>query len=176
MTRARFPHVLAVLSVVLAASAAHAGGLDIHTDVDAQELGLPAYPGAVRSQDGDGGANGFSFGLWGAAFGVKLVVASYDSSDGVDAVAAFYRDALRHYGPVLDCSANRGKPAASPDQSDGDLKKNVHRPVTCDNDTVEPGGRLFKVGTGAAQHVFKATPRKGGTHIELVRLEGHADD
>ncbi len=162
------------LATVLLAGSGCAAGLDIHADADAAEVGLPAYPGAVKKadhgsdQEGDSGA--FSFGVWGKAFGLKLAVVNYRSADSVEAVAAFYRDALGKYGPVLDCSYNAKKPDGSRKHDD---KDDANKPVTCDNDTVAAGGRLFKVGTNRSQHVVKVTPWHDGADFELVHVDAH---
>ena len=180
MTAFRLPaprHLLAVAALVLAAGASHAGGLDLHGDADAADVGLPAYPGAVKKPKSDGGGDpsGFKFGIWGESFGIKIAVVSYRSADSVDKVAAFYRDALAKYGPVLDCSRNAKKADAAP-RPDDEKKAAKDKPVTCDNDTVGPGGRLFKVGTGRAQRVFKASPWHDGATFELVQVEEHGTD
>jgi hypothetical protein len=163
--------VLAACAVALAAGASHAGGLDIHADADAKDVGLPIYPGAVKNADSDRDTAGFSFGIWGEAFGFKLAVASYRSADGADAVAAFYRDAMRPYGPVLDCTGVHAKPGHHRDDPD-----NQNKPVTCDDDSVKAGGHLFKVGINRAQRVFKVTPTATGSKFELVRVEMHGTD
>ena len=174
MTALRLPrprHVLAAFAVALAAGAGQAGGLDIHADADAKDVGLPIYPGAVKDTDPDTKSAGFSFGIWGQAFGFKLAVASYRSADGVEAVAAFYRDAMREYGPVLDCTGVHGQPGHRCDD-----KADSNRPVTCDDDSVEAGGHLFKVGINRAQRVFKVTPTAKGSKFEMVRVEMHGTD
>ena len=165
-------HVLAALAFALAAGASQAGGLDIHADADAADVGVPAYPGAIKKTDRGGDPTGFSFGVWGESFGIRIAVVSYRSVDGVDKVAAFYRDALGKYGPVLDCTGNTEKP----DSPKHDGKADKDKPVTCDNDTIEAGGRLFKVGTNRAQRIFKARPWHDGTTFELVRVEEHGTD
>ena len=165
---------LAIAFGTLAAGTSHAGGLDLHADADAADVGLPAYPGAIKKSDHGGDPSGFSFGVWGESFGIKVAVASYRSVDSVDKVAAFYRDALAKYGPVLDCSSNQKKPDAPQLHHDGKADKD--KPVTCDNDTTEAGGRLYKVGTNRAQRVFKATPWHDGVTFELVRVEEHGTD
>ena len=180
MTAVRPRHAVATLAVVLAAalatSAAHAGGLDIHADADAADVGLPAYPGAVKKADRGSDHAGFSFGVWGDSFGVKVAVVSYRSTDSVAAVAAFYREAMGKYGPVLDCSANPGGPDTAPTPKKGDRKADHDKPVTCDNDTVEAGSRLFKVGTNGSQRVFKVHPWHDGASFELVRVDTHGTD
>ena len=165
---------LAALAVALVSGATQAGGLDIHADADAADVGLPAYPGAIKKSDRSGDPTGFSFGVWGESFGVKIAVVSYRSVDSVDKVAAFYRDALAKYGPVLDCSGNQKKPDSPQFHHDGKADKG--KPVTCDNDTIDAGGRLYKVGTNRAQRVFKATPWHDGVTFELVRVEKHGTD
>ena len=177
MTALRFPaprRLLAAAALVLAC-ASQAGGLDVHADADAADVGLPAYPGAVKKAEKGGDPSGFKFGIWGDSFGIKIAVVSYRSTDSVDKVAAFYREALAQYGPVLDCSRNAKKPDAAP-PSDDEKKAAKDKPVTCDNDTVDAGGRLFKVGTGRAQRVFKASPWHDGASFELVRVEEHGTD
>ena len=163
-------HAFAAFALVLAAGAVHAGGLDIHADADARDVGLPIYPGAVKRAESGHDSGAFSFGIWGESFGFKLAVVSYRSTDNVDAVAAFYRDALAKYGPVLDCTGVRGKGGSHDGKADRD------KPVTCDDDGVEPGGRLFKVGINRAQRVFKVKPSGDGASFTLVRVELHGSD
>ncbi len=164
----------ALVAAAFLADSSRAGGLDIRADADAADVGLQAYPGAIRKSDPDGDPTGFSFGLWGGSFGIKLAVVTYRSVEGVDKVAAFYRDALSKYGPVLDCSANRKSDQPSHRRHDDPSDKD--KPVTCDNDTVAVGGRLYKVGTNRSQRVFKATPWHEGTEFELVHIDAHGTD
>ena len=166
--------VTALVAAAFLADASRAGGLDIHADADAADVGLPAYPGAIRKTDPSGDPTAFSFGLWGASFGIQLAVVTYRSVEGVDKVAAFYRDALAKYGTVLDCSTNRKSDDLSHRRRDDKADKD--RPVTCENDTVDAGGRLYKVGTNRAQRVFKATPWHDGTTFELIDIEEHGTD
>jgi len=174
MTELRLPNprrVLAAFVVALAAGAAQAGGLDIHAAADGKDVGLPIYPGAVKNSDPGSDSAGFSFGVWGEAFGFKLAVVSYRSTDSPDAVAAFYRDAMSQYGTVLDCTGVHGrKPQHPQDKDDRD------KPVTCDSDSVEPGGHVFKVGINRAQRVFKVTPTPKGSKFDLVRVEVRGGD
>ena len=133
---------LAALAVVLAAAGladpSRAAGLDIHANAEAADVGLPAYPGAIKKTDKGGDPSGFSFGIWGDSFGIKLAVVSYRSVDSVDKVAAFYRDALGKYGPVLDCSRNQKRPDDAP-RSKAQKKADHDKPVTCDDDdTIGP--------------------------------------
>ncbi len=165
----------AALAVVLAAGAAHAGGLDIHADADAKDVGLPIYPGAVKKADKGNDSAGFSFGVWGESFGFRLAVVSYRSEAGVDGVAAFYRDALGQYGPVLDCSHN-AKRKAAPASSAGKGKSDRDMPVSCDDDSADAGGRLYKVGTRGAQRWVRLKPVSAGVSFQLLKIEYRGED
>jgi hypothetical protein len=162
-------HLLAALAIVFATGASRAAGLDIHADADATDVGLPAYPGAVKQPDHDGDGSGFQFGAWGQSFGIKLAMVSYRSDDDVDKVAAFYRAAMARYGTVVDCSRNVKQP-------DAGRKADKDGPVACDSDTASPGGRLFKVGSNRSQRVFNAKPAPDGTRFELVQIDAHGVD
>ena len=163
----------AVVAAVFVAGSTHAAGLDVRTRADASDVGLPVYPGAVKARDGngDGDAGAFQFGIWGDSFGFKLAVVSFRSDDDVDAVAAFYRDAMGRYGPVLDCSNAGGKR-----HRNGDDRSERDKPVTCDGDRAAAGGRLFKVGVNRAQRVFQVKPDGKGASFTLVRIEMRGDD
>ncbi|MEP6502952.1 MAG: hypothetical protein ABJD97_06465 [Betaproteobacteria bacterium] len=176
-SRPTLRHAAAVLAIVLAAGAAHAAGLDIHADADAKDVGLPIYPGAVKKPDKRDEPPGFSFGVWGDSFGFKLAVVSDRSDADIDAVAAFYREALGRYGPVLDCSQNRKPKAAPAASSPGKGQSDLNTPVTCDADDVpDAGGRLFKVGTHGAQRAFRVRPIKSGVSFQLVRVEARVEE
>ena len=162
----------AVVAAVFVAGSTHAAGLDVRIRADAKDVGLPVCPGAVKtSTDGDKDSGAFSLGIWGDSFGFKLAVVSLRSTDSVDAVATFYRDAMAQYGPVLDCSNVHGK-----ERHDGDDKDKRDKPVSCDGDKAAAGGRLFKVGVNRAQRVFQVKPDGGGASFTLVRIEVRGDD
>jgi hypothetical protein len=163
----------AVVAAVFVAASSHAAGLDLHGDADAADVGLPAYPGATKQAANGGDTKGFRFGVWGDSFGFKLAVVGYRSDDSVDTVAAFYRDAMGKYGPVLDCTHNAKKRDGHRHDDD---KSGKDTPVTCGDDTVEAGSRLFKVGTEHSQRVVKVKPWHDGASFELVRVEEHGTD
>ncbi len=182
MTRTRTVARVLALAASLAAlsTATHAAGIDIHPDADAAAVGVPLYPGAVKKPGKDSDAAGISFGLWGGAFGMKLVAVSYASTDGVDAVANFYRDALAKYGPVLDCSQNKPKHKSGSKGGaslDIDSDKGASKPVTCGDDGPDVvGGRLYKVGTQGDQRLFELKPTASGVSFDLVHLQLHGTD
>lgn len=174
LSRLRYAIVVfaAVVAAVFVAGSTHAAGLDVRIRADASDVGLPLYPGAVKTtNDGDKDSGAFQFGLWTDSFGFKLAVVSLRSTDSVDAVAAFYRDAMARYGTVLDCTDVHGK-----GRHDGDDKDKRDNPVTCDGDKAAVGGRLLKVGVNRAQRVFDAKPDGNGATFTLLRIEMRGDD
>src|SRR5580692_2439663 len=56
------------------------GDLHMGNDADARKAGLPLYPGARLRHDEDNG-DSLNLGVLTDAFGIKLVVAKYDSED-----------------------------------------------------------------------------------------------
>jgi hypothetical protein len=75
------------------------------SDADARKIGLPLYPGA-RPKTNDENNNQANLSLFTEAFGMKLVVASYESDDAAAKVIDFYRDKLKKYGKVLECHSH----------------------------------------------------------------------
>src|ERR1700674_3279754 len=79
-----------------------AGDLHMGNDADARKAGLPLYPGArVRHDEENSSAANLS--LFTDAFGVKLVIAKYDSEDAPGKIIDFYREKLKRYGKVIEC-------------------------------------------------------------------------
>jgi hypothetical protein len=127
-------------------------------DADAQKVGLPLYPGARLKRDEEN-QNRANFALLTGAFGMKLVVANYDSGDAPSKVIAYYREQLKRYGRVLECSTK---------ESGGDVHANVHtqeskdsKQLKCDGDNA---GNIveLKAGTEDNQHVVSVEPSKTG--------------
>src|SRR6202789_4468642 len=106
------------------------GDLHMGNDADARKAGLPLYPGARLHHDDDKGKDNDSstanLSLFTEAFGIKLVIAKYDSSDAPGKVLDFYRDKLKKFGTVLEChTREHGGTHAdinSDDDKDGDKK------------------------------------------------------
>ncbi len=139
-------------------------GIKVSPRVNLSDLGLPAYPGATRRRDKEDDMPAVSLGLWGGIFGLKLAVIKYRSHDDFERVVGFYRDALAHYGPVLDCSRGAAPIEKAPEKDSLD----------CDDDKARAGERVFKVGSKTNQRIFSAREVEGEVHFELVyvRLKG----
>src|ERR1700686_3516537 len=78
------------------------GDLHVGSDADARKAGLPLYPGA-RLRPDEENSSAVNVGVLTEAFGIKLVVAKYDSDDAPDKVISYYRERLKKYGKVLEC-------------------------------------------------------------------------
>jgi hypothetical protein len=132
------------------------GDLHIGADADARKAGLPLYPGArLKTKDTDGNDNKVNLGLLTEAFGIKLVVAKYESDDAPAKVVDFYRDKLRKYGNVLECHSHKrsgdGVDVWADDSKDSDSKNSKDKELKCDGDNSGPVTEL-KVGTEDNQH------------------------
>src|ERR1700736_6822052 len=97
--------------------------LHVGKDADAQKVGLPLYPGARLKHDAQN-QNRANFALLTGAFGMKLVVAKYDSGDAPAKVIAYYRGQLKRYGQVIECRTK---------ESGGHVHANVHNEDTKDS-------------------------------------------
>ena len=80
--------------------------LHVGSDADAKKVGLPLYPGArLKSDDKNNSQANLS--VLTEAFGIKLVVAHYESDDAPGKVIDFYRDKLKKYGKVVECHGQK---------------------------------------------------------------------
>jgi hypothetical protein len=132
--------------------------LHVGKDADAQKVGLPLYPGARLKHDQENQKRA-NFALLTGAFGVKLVIADYDSGDAPGKVIAYYRKQLKRYGRVLECRSK---------ESGGDVRANPHtqeskdsKQLQCDGDNA---GNIveLKAGTEDNQHVVSVEPSETG--------------
>jgi hypothetical protein len=142
-----------------------AGDLHVGTDGDARKAGLPLYPGARPKRD-DKDSSALNFGVLGEAFGMKLVVAKYESNDAPGKVIDYYRERLKKYGKVIECHTHD-------DDGDAHAEINDHShsaELKCEGDNTGPVTEL-KVGTEDNQHVVAVKPSEGsGSTFALVYL------
>jgi hypothetical protein len=137
-----------------------AGDLHVGNDADARKAGLPLYPGARLRHD-DENSSAANLSLFTDAFGVKLVLAKYDSDDAPAKVIDFYRDKLKKYGKVIECHTREHGGAHTDFNDDEDSKDKRHKEVKCEGDDSGPVTEL-KVGTEDNQHVVAVEPKAGG--------------
>jgi hypothetical protein len=146
-----------------------AGDLHLGNDADAKRVGLPLYPGArLRHDEENNSAANLS--LFTEAFGVKLVLAKYDSEDAPGKVIDFYREKLKKYGKVIECHTREHSGAHADFNDDDDSQAEHANAVKCEEgDNTGPVTEL-KVGTEHHQHVVAIEPRSsgGGSTFALV--------
>ena len=136
------------------------GDLDLGNDADARKAGLPLYPGARPKHDTeyDGALN---FGVLTEAFGMKLIVAKYESDDAPGKVVDFYRDKLKKYGKVLECHSHELGGDVHVNAGNDDDEKESSKALKCEGDNSGPVTEL-KVGNKDNQHVVAVEPDENG--------------
>jgi hypothetical protein len=130
------------------------GDLHVGKDADAQKAGLPLYPRARPKHEKDN--DPFNLGVLTESFGIKLVIAKYESDDAPEKVVAYYRDKLKKYGKVLECHTRKHGEDAHADIDDDKESKQLK----CEGDNTGPVTEL-KVGTEDNQHVVAIEPNEG---------------
>jgi hypothetical protein len=159
------------------------GDLHVGKDADAHNAGLPLYPGARPKHEENN--DPLNFGVATEGFGLKLVVAKYESDDAPAKVVDFYREKLKKYGKVLECHSQKhgGDVDVHSDDKDsqgsGSKDKGPEsKQLKCESN----GGPVteLKVGTEDDQHVVAIEPRdsgKGATFaLVYVRTRGKQGD
>ena len=132
------------------------GDMHVGKDADAAKQGLPLYPGARPKREKDN--DPLNFGILTESFGMKLIVAEYESDDPPAKVIDFYRDKLKKYGKVLECHSQKhgGDVEAHEDSKDSKESKELK----CEENS-GPVTEL-KVGTEDNQHVIADEPGDAG--------------
>ncbi len=140
--------------------------LHLGDDADAKKIGLPLYPGAKLKSDDKDNHNQANLALFTEAFGMKLLVASYVSSDSPTKILDFYRDKLKRYGKVLECHTDKHGGDVDVNEDDKkDSKSSGNKELKCDDNNSGPVTEL-KVGTEDDQHIVAVDPgdaAKGST-------------
>lgn len=143
------------------------GDLHLGADADARKAGLPLYPGArIRHDEKDSSA--LNLGLLTDAFGIKLVIAKYESDDAPAKVIDYYRERLKKFGKVLECHTHELGTEINDGSNNGDEHS---KELKCEGDNTGPVTEL-KVGTENNQHVVAIEPNKdhAGSIFALVYL------
>jgi hypothetical protein len=110
------PVVLIAVTLLCGNPAAFAQNSDVNlalhanSHTTAADIGLPSYPGATSYKNPDSDS-AFDFGFTVGDSKVRVMVASYMSTDSPTQILAFYRRPLSHYGEVLEC--DHGKPVGT---------------------------------------------------------------
>jgi hypothetical protein len=132
--------------------------LHVGKDADARKVGLPLYPGARLKHDEEN-QNRANFAILTGAFGMKLVVASYDSGDPPSKVIAYYREQLKRYGRVLECRTKKSGDDVHAKLHTQDSRESEQ--LKCDGDNT---GNIveLKAGSENNQHVVSVEPAETG--------------
>src|SRR5271165_1595645 len=111
------------------------GDMHVGKDADAAKQGLPLYPGARPKQEKDN--DPVNFGILTESFGMKLMVAKYESDDAPAKIVGFYRDKLKKYGKVLECHSQKhaGNVEAYDDGKDSKDSDTNNKELKCDEDS-----------------------------------------
>lgn len=136
------------------------GDLHVGNDADARQAGLPLYPGA-RLKNDEQNSDRANLSVFTEAFGLKLVVAKYESDDAPARIVDFYRKKLKKYGNVLECHSHKHAGDVDVhDSKDEGKDSNADAPVKCD----ENDGPVveLKVGTENNQHIVAVQPVDSG--------------
>jgi len=151
-----------------------AGDMHLGSDATPREIGLPAYPGARQRKRDDNRSNA-NLSLFTSAFGVKLVIANYDSDDSTSKIISFYRDKLKKYGKVLEChtSEHAGDVNVNGLDDDSDDRSHQSKELKCDGDNTGNAVEL-KVGTEDDQHVVAIEPAENGKGSTFALVYVHA--
>jgi len=153
-----------------------AGDMHLGSDATPREIGLPVYPGARQRKRDDNRSNA-NLSLFTSAFGVKLVIANYDSDDSTSKIISFYREKLKKYGKVLECHTNER--AGDVDINGLDVHDDAHdgfhksKELKCDGDNTGNAVEL-KVGTEDDQHVVAIEPAENGKGSTFALVYVHA--
>jgi len=143
-----------------------AGDLHVGKDADASKAGLPVYPGAhPQTRENNDPVN---LALSTESFGMKLIVAKYETDDSAEKVLAFYRDKMKKYGKVLECHSTDEKADFHSDDEKGS------RALKCEGDNTGPV-RELKVGTEDNAHIVAIQDPQGSkrTTFAVIYLRKH---
>ncbi len=147
------------------------GGINVNTDVDAKDTGLPVYPGARRAPGTDEDKNAANVNISSGMFGLKVVVVKFRSDDSPQKVLDFYRPKLKEFGgKFLEC------------KQEGFVTYNrtgIHdKELTCGDSGGGHGGSNIelKAGVPERQHIVAVKPYGSGTEFALVYVTTHGKE
>jgi hypothetical protein len=134
--------------------------IHVGSDTGAQDAGLSVYPGAKPKQDSND-KHRANVQIGGENFGVKVVAATYLTDDTPQKVIDFYRNDLKRYGKVLECTKGIQE---DKHEGGGELR--------CDDKgSQEPGKLDLAVGVPERQHIVSVKPNGKGTEFSTVYVQ-----
>ena len=154
-----------------------AGDMHLGNDANLREIGLPAYPGARLRKHDDNRSNA-NLSLFTSAFGIKLLIANYDSDDSSSKILSFYREKLKKYGKVLECHTSEHAGDVNVDglkfhDEDSPDRPSKSKELKCEGDNTGNSIEL-KAGTEDDQHVVAIQPTTDGKGSTFALIYVHA--
>jgi len=146
-------------------------GIDVNTKPNPEETGLPLYPGATVERERRNDDDAVNLNLWFGSYGLRVVVVKLKSGDDAAKVESFYRDALKPYGEVLDCSEPRDKAEAAAERKAAKRSKTLTCSDTQFNKSSHRDGKFFKAGTRDKQYGFSLQADGSGSTMQLFHFE-----
>ena len=145
------------------------GDMKVDTrDVNAQDTGLPVYPGAREvEKESPGDESKAHVNMNTPWFGLKVVALSYETDDPQEKVWAFYKKEMAKYGRVLECKP--GSPDEDTRSKDGgelgciDEGKRGGKHIN-----INPTEETLKVGVAERQRIVAFKQRGKATRFALV--------
>lgn len=138
------------------------GGLQVRTQVDPKETGLPVYAGARQVPDEDHDSSSAHVTMNIPGFGMKVIAAKFESDDSADKVLEFYRKELKPYGNITECKGGitlKGDPGEQEPVCQANISAEIR-------DKVE-----LAVGKGPSHRIVSVEPRGKGCKFGLVYLQ-----
>lgn len=144
------------------------GNLNVNTDVDVKDTGLPVYPGAQRVTDNDSDKHAANVNISSGSFGLKVVAIKFRSDDPPDKVLSFYRPKMKDFGgKFLECQQEGFVTYNHSDDS---------KELTCDHGSRNGNNVELKAGTPDRQHIVAVKPIGSGSEFALVYVMKHGKE
>jgi hypothetical protein len=122
---------------------------------------IPIYPKSVVSEHED---NRGTVSLVAGAQAHRVAASKYRSNDRPEKVLQFYRDRLKSFGPVVECSGGKNTTV------DVQLT-DVSDAVSCSPEDFAAGGTELKVMANGEQRIVVVAPQGQGAEIVLVSVK-----
>jgi len=129
---------------------------------DANSTGIPVYPKAIASEHTDDRG---TVSLVDGAQAHRLAASAYISADKPEKVLQFYRDRLKNYGQVVECSGGENH---SVDVELNDVA--LARPASCRAAEFAANGTELKVIGNGDERIVVVLPHENGSEIALVSV------
>lgn len=145
------------------------GDLHVSEQADIRDAGLSLYPGATPApKEGSDDEKSANVNLDLPGFQLKVVAATFLSTDAPEKIIAYYDKELQKFGKPIQC---RGSYSSSA-HVDSHGKDDLDKPVACDKSDGGDGLEL-KVGTEGNQHLVAVKPNNKGAQFSLVYVRMH---